>query len=213
MSIISIYIKNIASFESVKMTFGDWWYEKVSVLIAKNGVGKTMALKAIYAKLKGVKPGEHDLIPEKLDIKFTEDHKPGLVWMMEENASEKKLDFELQNLFKVDQKVREKALEIAGKLNEWKEKEYKGIRFFGDVKELSYGEKKILVIATWIARAMDGDVIILDLPENGLHIEAQEQIIRLISDSEKKINAIIATHSPHVLCNEEERLAETEYNC
>lgn len=204
MAIESININKIVAFDHIKFDF----HYNVSILIGPNGTGKTMALKAICAKLKGNKPGEHDLVPEKLDIKFTKDHKPGLVWMMEEHVSEKWLDFELQNLFKVDQKTREEALEIAGKFNKWKAKDYKEIRFFGDTRDLSFGEKKILVIATWLARAVDGDVIILDQPENGLHIESQEALIDLIEREKQGVQAIIATHSPYILNGHCEELAE-----
>lgn len=205
MAIKSITITNIVDYKRIKIEFNS----NVSVLIGVNGRGKTMALKAIYNKVKGIKPGEHNLIPEKLNIEYSKDHKQGQVWMMEEDVNERWLDIQLQNLFTMGKETREKALEIAGKLNSWKKKEYKEFRFISDTRNLSYGEKKLLVIATWLACAKEGDMIMLDLPENGLHIAVQDELIDLIED-QKGVQAIIVTHSPHVLNGHFDEMAEME---
>lgn len=207
MSIKSIYIKNIVAFKYINIEF----HSNVSILIGANGTGKTMALKAIYNKIKDIKPGEHDIIPERLDIEYSKDHKPGQVWMMEEDVNERWLDIQLQNLFAIDEKTRKKALKIAGELNTWKKKKYKEFRFISDTWGLSYGEKKLLMIATWLACAKEGDMIILDQPENGLHIAVQDELIDLIEDK-KGVQAIIVTHSPHILNGHFDELADTPMN-
>lgn len=61
--------------------------------------------------------------------------------------------------------------------------------------ELSYGERKIIFILSAIY-SEKSEIILLDLPENGLSLMAQSKIINEITN--KGIQLIVATHAPYI---------------
>ena len=61
--------------------------------------------------------------------------------------------------------------------------------------ELSYGERKIIFILSAIY-SEKSEIILLDLPENGLSLMAQSKIINEITN--KDIQLIVATHAPYI---------------
>lgn len=61
--------------------------------------------------------------------------------------------------------------------------------------ELSYGERKIIFILSAIY-SEKSEIILLDLPENGLSLTIQSKIINEITN--KGIQLIVATHAPYI---------------
>lgn len=61
--------------------------------------------------------------------------------------------------------------------------------------ELSYGERKIIFILSAIY-SEKSEIILLDLPENGLSLMAQSKIIDEIKS--QNIQLIVATHAPYI---------------
>lgn len=61
--------------------------------------------------------------------------------------------------------------------------------------ELSYGERKIIFILSAIY-SEKSEIILLDLPENGLSLTIQSKIINEITN--KDIQLIVATHAPYI---------------
>lgn len=61
--------------------------------------------------------------------------------------------------------------------------------------ELSYGERKIIFILLAIY-SEKSEIILLDLPENGLSLTIQSKIINEITN--KGIQLIVATHAPYI---------------
>lgn len=61
--------------------------------------------------------------------------------------------------------------------------------------ELSYGERKIIFILSAIY-SEKSEIILLDLPENGLSLMIQSKIINEITN--KGIQLIVATHAPYI---------------
>lgn len=61
--------------------------------------------------------------------------------------------------------------------------------------ELSYGERKIIFILSAVY-SEKSEIILLDLPENGLSLMAQSKIINEITN--KGIQLIVATHAPYI---------------
>ena len=102
--------------------------------------------------------------------------------------------------------------EILNRRNKITEKEFvfskcDGIKFkvndsFLSLKLLSSGEKNDLVMLyNLIFRSNNGGLVLIDEPEISLHIEWQETIIDTMLEICKMngLQAIIATHSPHIL--------------
>lgn len=69
----------------------------------------------------------------------------------------------------------------------------KGNKFY--FSELSYGERKIIFILSAIY-SEKSEIILLDLPENGLSLTIQSKIINEITN--KDIQLIISTHAPYI---------------
>lgn len=69
----------------------------------------------------------------------------------------------------------------------------KGNKFY--FSELSYGERKIIFILSAIY-SEKSEIILLDLPENGLSLTIQSKIINEITN--KDIQLIVATHAPYI---------------
>jgi len=61
--------------------------------------------------------------------------------------------------------------------------------------ELSYGERKIIFILSAVY-SEKSEIILLDLPENGLSLTIQSKIINEITN--KGIQLIVATHAPYI---------------
>lgn len=61
--------------------------------------------------------------------------------------------------------------------------------------ELSYGERKIIFILSAVY-SEKSEIILLDLPENGLSLTIQSKIINEITN--KDIQLIVATHAPYI---------------
>lgn len=61
--------------------------------------------------------------------------------------------------------------------------------------ELSYGERKIIFILSAIY-SEKSEIILLDLPENGLSLTIQSKIINEIKN--KDIQLIVSTHAPYI---------------
>lgn len=61
--------------------------------------------------------------------------------------------------------------------------------------ELSYGERKIIFILSAIY-SEKSEIILLDLPENGLSLTIQSKIINEITN--KNIQLIVSTHAPYI---------------
>lgn len=61
--------------------------------------------------------------------------------------------------------------------------------------ELSYGERKIIFILSAIY-SEKSEIILLDLPENGLSLTIQSKIINEITN--KGIQLIVSTHAPYI---------------
>lgn len=61
--------------------------------------------------------------------------------------------------------------------------------------ELSYGERKIIFILSAIY-SEKSEIILLDLPENGLSLTIQSKIINEITN--KDIQLIVSTHAPYI---------------
>ena len=68
--------------------------------------------------------------------------------------------------------------------------------------QLSSGEKQILVILLTVL-VQDGQpcALFMDEPEISLHIEWQQQLIKLIRDLNPNVQIILTTHSPAVIMN------------
>lgn len=69
----------------------------------------------------------------------------------------------------------------------------KGNKFY--FSELSYGERKIIFILSAIY-SEKSEIILLDLPENGLSLTIQSKIINEITN--KNIQLIVSTHAPYI---------------
>lgn len=69
----------------------------------------------------------------------------------------------------------------------------KGNKFY--FSELSYGERKIIFILSAIY-SEKSEIILLDLPENGLSLTIQSKIINEITN--KDIQLIVSTHAPYI---------------
>ncbi len=66
--------------------------------------------------------------------------------------------------------------------------------------QLSSGEKQMLVILlTVLVRDGESFVLFMDEPEVSLHVEWQQQLIRLIRELNPRVQIILTTHSPAVI--------------
>lgn len=73
---------------------------------------------------------------------------------------------------------------------------------FLDVNKLSSGEQnEIILLYNLIFEVADRTLLLIDEPENSLHVAWQQEFINDISDivKSKDIQIIIATHSPHII--------------
>lgn len=70
------------------------------------------------------------------------------------------------------------------------------------VQQLSHGELRVIhLLTTIIAQSINNDVIMLDNPETGLHIDVQEYLIRTIKNAVPQKQFIIVTNSPAMIMN------------
>jgi predicted ATP-binding protein involved in virulence len=79
---------------------------------------------------------------------------------------------------------------------------------FGDVSQLSSGEKQIFVLLTHLALndlARVANVLIVDEPELSLHMEWQKGFAEAALAADPDLQLILATHSPAIIMNRENK--------
>ena len=79
---------------------------------------------------------------------------------------------------------------------------------FGDVSQLSSGEKQIFVLLTHLSlndRARVSNVLIVDEPELSLHMEWQKGFVEAALGADPDLQLVLATHSPAIIMNREDK--------
>jgi predicted ATP-binding protein involved in virulence len=81
------------------------------------------------------------------------------------------------------------------------------------ITALSSGESQIVVIITHLAfnpRIHDANVFVVDEPELSLHIRWQELFVDSIRSVNPKLQSILATHSPSIICSSIEKCVDVQ---
>jgi len=82
---------------------------------------------------------------------------------------------------------------------------------FADLTSLSSGERQIFVLIThlFFNPAIRGEnVLLIDEPELSLHLKWQRQFVAAIREASPNTQMILATHSPEIIYNRDDRLIE-----
>lgn len=200
---------NFSDEETVDFEAHDISRSNMAIVIGRNGTGKTMALKAIANKLCGF-PKKEDIAvyPETLEIEFENGVEDvNKVFYLDEYDFDKGTEEKLEDLFNLDDEAKERVIDRAIEIDRLGKDKYRNLNSMNGIRIMSLGEKRILLMALWAEISDIGDVVIIDQPEISLHIECQEELLRMFQEK-IGVRFIIATHSPHILNGYFKQLSE-----
>lgn len=85
----------------------------------------------------------------------------------------------------------------------------------GDLTSLSSGERQIFVLITHLffnPEIRGENVLLIDEPELSLHLKWQRQFVDAIREASDNTQMVLATHSPEIIFNRDDRLIELAVN-